>query len=308
MRLGQAVATVAGAWVPMLSGHGLYSPAMALIGYVTVGLLFLFTRRRLFRSLLRHPVHSGGVRWSREIWPFQWRIAVSWTCAYFTVQIFIPILFAARGAVEAGRMGMSLSMTGYLTVLALAWTSTKTTSFGGLIARREFQRLDDLYFRTLRQSTAVFVLLGTAACVAVALLPAWAPGLARRMVEPSLFAILVLASAANFIVQSVAILLRCFKSEPFLVQSLAVAILSLTLSWLTVGRWGPFAAGCSYFFATAVIGLPFAALILVRARRNYLSLEGTERLRGEAVQGRTEMLRQNDGDFCKGDRDAFVRL
>lgn len=308
MRLRQAVATVLCAWAPMLLGHGLYSPAMALVGYVVMGWLFLFGRRHLLRGLLRHPAEPGGVCWSKEVWPFQWRIAVSWTCAYFTVQVFIPILFAARGAVEAGRMGMSLSMTGYLTVLALAWTSTKTTPFAGMIARREFQRLDDLFFRTLRQSTAVFALLGTAACVAVALLPVWAPRIAARMAAPPLFAILVLASGANFIAQSMAILLRCFKNEPFLVQSLTGAFLTLVLTALTVSRWGSLAAGCSYLVSTAGVGLPIATLILIRARRSYLGLEPGRQFRCEAGPRSSERPLGSKKDFGKGDRNAFVGL
>ena len=75
---------------------------------------------------------------------------MSWTCSYFTAQVFIPILFALRGPVEAGQMGMSLSITGYMTVLALVWTSTKATPFGNMIARRAFQQLDRLFWRALR--------------------------------------------------------------------------------------------------------------------------------------------------------------
>jgi hypothetical protein len=67
------------------------------------------------------PARASAIQWKQEVWPFQWRIAVSWMCSYFTVQVFIPILFALRGPVEAGQMGMSLSITGYMTILALAW-------------------------------------------------------------------------------------------------------------------------------------------------------------------------------------------
>jgi hypothetical protein len=272
MRFGQAFSTAACAWVPMLLGRGLYAPAMAIVGYAGAGLLFLLTRRRLLTGLLRHPAGEDGIRWSREVWPFQWRIAVSWMCSYFTVQVFIPIVFALRGAVEAGQIGMSLSITGYMTVLALAWTSTKTTPFGRMIARREYRGLDLLFQRALRQSLTVFAMMALTACAGVALLPAVAPKLAARMVSPQLFAVLVLAAGANCVVQSLATLLRSFKSEPFLAQSLAVASLTLALAGATASRWGNAGAALSYLFATAVIGLPFAWAIFARARRDYLNL------------------------------------
>jgi hypothetical protein len=140
-------------------------------------------------------------------------------CSYFTIQVLIPIIFALRGAVEAGQMGMSLSITGYMSILALAWSSTKTTPFGRMIARRKFHELDRLFLRTLGQSLAVFGIIALLASGAAVLLAAVAPRLAARMVSPQLFAVLVLAAGANCVIQSLATLLRSFKSEPFLVQS-----------------------------------------------------------------------------------------
>jgi len=271
LRLRQAVATSAFAWAAMLLHHGLYAPCFALVGYVGTGLLFLASRRHLLINLLRHPAHDAAIRWNREVWPFQWRIAVSWMCSYFTAQVFIPIIFAARGPIEAGQMGMSLSITGYLATLALAWTTTKTTPFGRMIARRDFQVLDRLFRHTLGQSFVVFSIMALGACGAVILLQGLAPGLAMRMVSPLLFAILVMASGANFVVQSLAILLRSFKKEPFLIQSLVVASLTLMMATLMATRWGNTGAALSYFAATAVIGLPLALAIFFRARSRYLS-------------------------------------
>ena len=273
MRLGQASATAACAWAPMLLGHGLYAPAMAIVGQVAAGLIFLATRRRLLTGLLRYPAHHAPIQWSREVWPFQWRIAVSWMCSYFTAQVFVPIVFVLRGAVEAGQIGMSLSITGYMTVLALAWTSTKTTPFGRMIARREFPGLDRLFLRTFGQSLAAFALISIGACGVAAILPVLAPRLAARIVSPQLFAVLAIAAGANCAVQSLAILLRSFKSEPFLVQSLAVAALTLALAGATAARWGSGGAAFSYLFATAVFGLPFAWTIFTRARRGYLTMD-----------------------------------
>ena len=273
MRLAQALATSACAWAPMLLHRGLYSPGMAIVGYVGIGLVFLAKRRRLLAGLLSHPAGEHALVWSREIWPFQWRIAVSWMFSYFTVQILIPILFFLRGPIEAGRMGMSLSITLYMAVLALAWTSTRTTQFGRLIAKREFQELDRLYSRTLGQSLAVFVLFAATAWVAVLALPLVAPHLADRIVSPWLFALLMLASGANFVVQSLAILLRSFKSEPFLTQSAVVASVTLSLTLISAARWGVTGAAFSYFVATFLVGFPLAWAIYSGARRNYLAVD-----------------------------------
>ena len=270
MRLQMALVGSVLAWSAMLMHHGLYAPPLVILGQVGTGLLFLFGRRRFLTGLLRYPIGDAAIRWTEEILPFQWRIAVSWMCSYFTIQIFVPILFALRGPVEAGQMGMSLSITGYMTGLVLPWISTKATPFGRLIAERQFQGLDRLFLRTLGQSLAVFSVIALAACSMSSLLPVFAPHLAQRMVSPQLFAFLVLAAGANCVVQSMAILLRSFKSEPFLMQSLVVASLTLALAALTARRWGNAGVTLTYLAATTGVGLPFALSIFFRARRGYL--------------------------------------
>jgi hypothetical protein len=272
LRLRQAVVGMALACAAMLLHHGLYSPALVIFGQAGTGMVFMATHRRLLTGLLRHPTRDASIRWSYEVWPFQWRIAVSWMCSYFTIQVFIPILFALRGPVEAGQMGMSLSITGYMSGLVLPWITTKATPFGRLIAQRQFQGLDSLFLRTLGQALAVFALIALIADGGAALLTVVAPGLAARMVSPQLFALLVLAAGASCVVQSLATLLRSFKREPFLWQSLAVASLTLLLAMYTAPRWGNTGVTLGYLSVSAGIGLPSALIIFARARRRYLSM------------------------------------
>jgi hypothetical protein len=272
MRLRQAATSILLAWGAMLLHHGLYSPALVILGQFAVGAHFVAARRRLLLGLLRHPAREAAICWSREVWPFQWRIAVSWICSYFTIQAFIPILFALRGPVEAGQMGMSLSITGYMAGLVLPWITTKATPFGRLIAQRDFAELDRLFQRTLGQAMAVFALLALVATALAALVTVLAPRLAARMVSPQLFAVLVLASGAGCVVQSLGTLLRSFKREPFLVQSLLVAGLTLLLAALTAQRWGSTGVTFGYLAATAGIGLPCAWAIFARTRRGYLAM------------------------------------
>ena len=271
MRFRMAGAAALCTWTPMLLHRGLYSPAMMIASQIVVGLLFVSGHRKLLAAMLRDRSVHAAIEWHSEVWPFQWRIAVSWMCSYFTAQVFIPILFAVRGPVEAGKMGMALSITGYMTVLALAWTSTKSTPFGNMIARRSFAELDRLFRRAQAQSLAAFSAMALCACAGAALLPFFAPRLAARLVSPQIFFVLVLAAGANCIIQSLATLLRSFKKEPFLIQSLIASSLTLLLVSLTARRWGGAGAAFSYLSATAGFALPSALVIFARARRNYLA-------------------------------------
>lgn len=270
MRLRQALATALCAWIPLLLHHGLYSPSAALVGYIGVGMVFVFSYRRLFLGLWRYSSAANKIRWAQEVWPFQWRIAVSWLCSYFTAQILVPILFALRGPAEAGQMGMSLSVTGYLASLVLPWISTKAPLFGRLIAEGQFVSLDELFHRAFRHTLLAFFVIALVACLGVFVLPFVSTKLAARLVSPQLFTLLVLTAGANCIVQSLAIVLRCFKREPLFIQFVAVATLTLLLAGLLAPRWGSTGVVVSYFAITAGVALPSAWNIFRRTRHRYL--------------------------------------
>ena len=266
MRFGQALLGVAMSWGAFLGHHGLYSPGMVNLGYSAVAVMFLAGRRRLWLGLLRHTVGEHAVSWRREIWPFQWKIAVTWLSVYLGMSIFTPVLFAYRGPADAGRLGMSLSIATYMWTLVLAWMSTKATPFGQMIARGEFDRLDQLFFRTLWQSLAVLTII-TGSCEAGLIgLGRLYPNVAARIVSPGVFALILATTLAVYVIQSLAVYLRAHKSEPFLWQSLVVAGLTCGALFLLVPRWGISGVAVTYLLCTGVVGLS-SAIAIFRARR-----------------------------------------
>lgn len=272
MRMAEAAAASSAAWIMMISHHGLYAPGLMICGQATVGSIFLWKRRRLLAGLYRYRVGEHRISWRQEVWPFQWKIAVSWICAYFTAQAFIPILFSLSGPVQAGQMGMSLSITSYLSVLLLSWISTKATPFGQLIARQRIAELDHLFFRSFSQALALLVVIAGSTLAAIVLLGILYPRLAHRMVPPRVFALLLVAMTCNFVVQSLAIYLRSFKREPFLYVYLATATAAVTLVALTAHRWGTLGAAASYAVSTGGVGLVSGLTIFRRFRRQNLTL------------------------------------
>ena len=146
LRFAQAAFGSTMAWIALASQHGLFAPSMMILGNAGVASFWLFRRRRILVSLVRRNPGAHRVHWTKEVWPFQWRIAVSWLCGYFIYQLFTPVLFAYRGAVEAGQMGMSLSLANALQSVAISWINTKAAPFGALIARREYPVLDSISF------------------------------------------------------------------------------------------------------------------------------------------------------------------
>ena len=271
MRLGQAMLGSLLAWTAMATHHGLFSPSMMILGQATVGLAFLLSspRRWLLMNLLAYKVGEHFVGWRREIWPFQWRIAISWLCGYFIFQLFNPVLFAYQGPIAAGRMGMSLSIATSIGAVAMAWINTKASPFGSLVARGEIAALDTLFFRTLWQSTALLATGATAFFLVLLVASYRLPNLAMRVLPPWAFALLLLTTIMNHVVFSEALYLRAHKREPFLGQTVIIAVI-LGCATFLLGRFlGANAVTVGYFTIATILGLPSATYIFIRKRREW---------------------------------------
>ncbi|MGD0894280.1 MAG: glycosyltransferase, partial [Terracidiphilus sp.] len=274
MRFTQSLVSSGLAWTAMLIHHGLIAPAMVLTGQGMAAFVLILNKRSYLVPLMRKRVRGSAIRWRREVWPFQWRIAVSWMCEYFIFQLFTPVLFAFRGPVEAGRMGLSMSAVTQLGGIVLAWMSTKAAPFGTLAARQETEQLDRLFFRTLRQSLALFACGALALLSIVIALPHTFPRIGERIAAWPIFLLLLLTAASSHIVQSEALYLRAHQVEPFLLQSIVIASATAGLVLVTSRPYGTLGVSLSYFIVLGVAGLISASMIFTHMRRRWAVLGG----------------------------------
>lgn len=223
------------AWIVLINHRGLFAPSMMLFGMASASLVWLTGKRKLLFGLLRHHAGMHRIRWNHEVWPFQWRIAVSWLSGYFLFWIFNPVLFAFRGPVEAGRMGMSLSLANAIQAIAVSWVSTKSAPFGTLIARKEYRRLDQTFFQALRQSFTVSLAGALTAWLGCIYLNLQHFSFAQRLLDPLSLGILLLYMIVNVIISSEAYYLRAHKQEVFFVNSVVGAV-AVTVCTVIFGR------------------------------------------------------------------------
>jgi O-antigen/teichoic acid export membrane protein len=229
----------------------------------------VWSKRAFFLHLVRIEADRNLLNWWQEVWPMQWKIALSWISGYFTFQLFTPVLFAFYGAAVAGQMGMSLSISSALTTVAIAWVQTKAPLFGQLIARRQFVELDKVFFRVLSQVGAIAGLMAAMIWVAVVFLRVQRISWSERFLGPLPLGLLLLACCAQVVTYAFAVYLRAHKTEPLLACSIAVAVLT-TISTYVLGRsFGALGIAAGYFCVMATAGMMWASLVFFSKRRTW---------------------------------------
>lgn len=220
-------------WVSLCLGLKLY---VIGIGYLLSFFIWLFGvyNMRLYLvivNLLRVNV-TYKVNYIKEIFPYQWKIALSWISGYFTFQLFNPVLFATEGAIVAGQMGMTLQALNAISSLSMSWLNTKIPLYSRLISLKDYFHLDSIFNKTLKQMNVVCAVLLVLFLLFVILLRLFAIRisgslLADRFLDICPLILLMLTVYCNQYINSWATYLRCHKKEPFLINSVVVGLLSL---------------------------------------------------------------------------------
>lgn len=149
-------------WGGLAIGSKLFvAGADAILRVVVVVIILLKSPFYRLLKQIWNDQREERVSYMKEVFPYQWRIALSWISGYFIFQLFNPVLFASEGAVVAGQMGMTIAALNGVQTLALSWINTKVPVMSGYIAQRQWKNLDDLFNRTMKQMMLIgtFVLL-----------------------------------------------------------------------------------------------------------------------------------------------------
>jgi hypothetical protein len=252
----------------LIMGAGIYTSAIGTAFNLLISIVYLLLRwRPFFCQFLDRPKH-GRMSWAHEIWPFQWRIAVSWMCSYFIFDIINPIAFYFCGPVDAGRLGMSWQLVSMIARVALTWINTKAPRFGMLIAVRAWPELDLLWRRSTIQ-TITFYLLGYTSFLAVIWLMGHAffweaiprvghllPKVLLRLAPLPVNAWMGGALIAQIMLGAMAMELRAHKQEPFMWLSVINAILSVVLMVSFARLWGITGESIGYAVAIWLVFIP----------------------------------------------------
>ena len=214
-------------WTALWGGAGLYSGAIVVLaGTLMTAIAYAWRWPGLLKQLWRAPEQKAEtISWRDEIWPFQWRIAVSWLSGYFVYSLFTPVLFYFHGPVVAGQMGMTLQLVNSLNALAFSWAGTKGPRYGMLISHKKFEELDRLFFKTTAQAVGVCVAGGVVLLLALLFVREHF-AIGSRFLGLGPASLLVLVTIVNQIGFSQSVYLRAHKKEPFMWLSLANGLMT----------------------------------------------------------------------------------
>ena len=220
-------------------GGGLYVVSVVSITKFMVNLFYLLffrwgTIRLLYGEIRQKKIRKNRLSWWSEVWPMQWKIALSWLSGYFIFQLFVPVLFTFHGAEIAGQMGMTVSVANAVQSIGLTWLNIRIPEFCRLISLREWSLVRTLFFRVAGLAFFATILMSTIV-VFVLIESKSFSSIGDRLLNPLEVGVMLLAASLQVLISSWAIFMRSFKKEPMLIPSLVGALLT-SVSTVVLGK------------------------------------------------------------------------
>jgi hypothetical protein len=267
LRFLRAVLNSIVAWAAISQGAGLWALpiSMGISLSIVTGVLF-YRHGRFFESLLLlKPSGNNVIDWRHELWPMQWRIAVTWLSGYFYFSLFVPVLFKYQGPIPAGQMGMSWNVISAMATIPAMFVQTKVPSLGMLIAQRKWLELDRLTLRIGISAFLVMLLGASSLFMIIWWLNIEGFKLAHRFLPLLPLSLFLVATSLSQVTYPMASYLRAHRREPLMWISLASGLLTAGTVLIFGRYWGALGMALGYL-AVSALSVPATGWIFLRCR------------------------------------------
>lgn len=266
-RLWQGLSFSFSTWIAIYFGANLWVASISTV--VTLACAALFIKRKYWnflKSLLASRPGGARLDWRGDILPMQWRFALSSISGYFVFSFFTPVLFHYHGPLVAGQFGMTWSVVGFIGSISSAWIAPKIPQFGMMIARKNYDTLDNLFWRLTKVIVAVTFLLSIGCWFCIYLINILQYSIAARFLPIIPTAILLLGQTLFTISTPFSSYLRAHKKEPLLLVSVVSGILTGLLTLLLGKHYAANGAAVGYLSVSMMV-LPSVIIIWHRSRK-----------------------------------------
>jgi hypothetical protein len=254
-------------WLFILLGLQLWSISIALACSLVWTTFFIFSHGKLVVRALHPGAVIAKIDWFSEVFPAQWRLALSSVAEYVSFYTVIPLMYVMHGAVIAGQLGITWQLAAAVSSIAGAIVVTRFPEFSRLAATRSIRELDGLLLSTSLISMAICVLGAVGVGLGVLLLQKIGLQIGTRVLPFDQVVILLLGVLIWHSNLTIVSYLRAHGGDPYLPASLSGAALLFAAN-LTLGRWfGPVGLLWGYAITGACFMVPFGFYLLKRKRR-----------------------------------------
>jgi positive regulator of sigma E activity len=264
IRFHISVITVTSTLVLLISGAALYALAISLLVGAIAGLAMIGYRYRIMLLQLYRVSQQVTYAWKGEIMPLMWRYAISWVSGYFIFSIFTPIAFHYYGPVEAGQVGLSITICAAMFGIANIWMTIIVPKMNMFVSHGDYASLNPMFKRHLLLAVLTYLLGVLVLFLGVTVFKSYIPFVDRLVSVPSL-ALISFAWLVQVVINALAMYMRAHKEEPLVTVSFVSGVYIGMVTWL-IALYLPVEYFFAGFLSAYIWGLPWVVFVFAKYR------------------------------------------
>lgn len=257
----------------IFSGLGLLSYGLAQLVSILIGLIFFYNQQafKALYSIYKSKPNEISFNWMRDIFPLQWRVALSSISGYFIFQIADLFAFKYHGPTISGQLGFTMSLINGIVIVSSVWTSSRSPLYANLVANNKIDDLKILFKKTIISTIVTFTFLSILFFLfKMVFIDYYKLIFSGRLLDNYGTLFILIYSMCNVTIFSIAAYCRSNKEEPFLAPSIFGAIWGITTSYLVLKYFS-----INWFCILIVsnnlfIGIPWAVFIYNKMNQKFL--------------------------------------
>lgn len=224
-------------WLALATGLKIWALVFASAVQAALAIYIIAVEKRAYFQQFRlASLPKSDFSWSRDVMPMQWRVALMGAAFHFATQLFTVIVILFHSDTEAAPLGMTLSVTGSIQMLALAWVQTKYPLVSTLHGGGDREAAGTLWRKTAIVSSSLLLIACITLIGLIAAMPLLGRGLEASFLTPWQTTLLAIGCLANHITAVQGFYVLAQRAKPLLAASLTGAIAIGAMVWLG-GYW-----------------------------------------------------------------------
>lgn len=246
----------------------------ALIVGNTLGLLaMLFHIYRIAPFFWKQVIEYKPIKkiyWGGEILKLQWKYAISWISGYFIFNLIVPVLYKYEDPIVAGKYGITYTVLITIVGVSQAWIVTKIPKFNIMLASGKKGELKRFFYKSFLQSLGIQLVLSILVVFIFYVFFKF-EFYNERFLSLSYIVLLLLIQIPIQIINFLAVYLRAFKEEPYVVYSFFNALLIAFSLYFILPNYGFNALIYSMTILYWFVMLPYGVYIFFKKQKQYLT-------------------------------------
>lgn len=257
IKLIKSVVTSVSLWTLLMNNYGLLSIGYAVaLGLIFFVLIYIYVFRKIILFTLVNRA-SSTINWREDIWPFQWKMAVTWIFgSYLLYNSNIIIVFYYLGPLKAGMFGLTFAVSELILTASHIWIEVITPKITYLVTEKKYDQARKLLTLRLIQTVVVTLILGIIFYLGLYIIKINYDFVYERFMPLYSIPLILIAGIIRHIIHAQTIFIRSHQKEDMMLSYVCAGVSSIIFTIALVPFLGLLGVCIAILMTRALVHLP----------------------------------------------------